>query len=256
MKINTPTPHNNAKIGEIAKTVLMPGDPLRAKYIAQKYLEDAKLYNDVRGMLGYTGKYKGITISVQGSGMGVPSMGIYSKELFEGYDVDNIIRIGSAGSLDNDNASDISKSVNLGDIVVASDVITDSNYINANHYNVEPVASEKLLNILKERSKGKNNIKIGTVYTSDTFYMENYLLEEMSKKDVMGVEMETLALYTNARVANKNALAMFTVTDKLLRGISVGANERQNGLNEMIELALDVAVQIEKERIDGKSREI
>lgn len=256
MKINTPTPHNNAKIGEIAKTVLMPGDPLRAKYIAQKYLEDAKLYNDVRGMLGYTGKYKGITISVQGSGMGVPSMGIYSKELFEGYDVDNIIRIGSAGSLDNDNASDISKSVNLGDIVVASDVITDSNYINANHYNVEPVASEKLLNILKERSKGKDNIKIGTVYTSDTFYMENYLLEEMSKKDVMGVEMETLALYTNARVANKNALAMFTVTDKLLRGISVGANERQNGLNEMIELALDVAVQIEKERIDGKSREI
>ena len=256
MKINTPTPHNNAKFGEIAKTVLMPGDPLRAKYIAQKYLEDAKLYNDVRGMLGYTGKYKGVTISVQGSGMGVPSMGIYSKELFEGYDVDNIIRIGSAGSLDNDNASDISKSVNLGDIVVASDVITDSNYINANHYNVEPVASEKLLNILKERSKGKDNIKIGTVYTSDTFYMENYLLEEMSKKDVMGVEMETLALYTNAKVANKNALAMFTVTDKLLRGISVGANERQNGLNEMIELALDVAVQLEKERIDGKSREI
>ena len=240
----------------IAKTVLMPGDPLRAKYIAQKYLEDAKLYNDVRGMLGYTGKYKGVTISVQGSGMGVPSMGIYSKELFEGYDVDNIIRIGSAGSLDNDNASDISKSVNLGDIVVASDVITDSNYINANHYNVEPVASEKLLNILKDRSKGKDNIKIGTVYTSDTFYMENYLLEEMSKKDVMGVEMETLALYTNAKVANKNALAMFTVTDKLLRGISVGANERQNGLNEMIELALDVAVQLEKERIDGKSREI
>ena len=256
MKINTPTPHNNAKFGEIAKTVLMPGDPLRAKYITQKYLEDAKLYNDVRGMLGYTGKYKGVTISVQGSGMGVPSMGIYSKELFEGYDVDNIIRIGSAGSLDNDNASDISKSVNLGDIVVASDVITDSNYINANHYNVEPVASEKLLNILKDRSKGKDNIKIGTVYTSDTFYMENYLLEEMSKKDVMGVEMETLALYTNAKVANKNALAMFTVTDKLLRGISVGANERQNGLNEMIELALDVAVQLEKERIDGKSREI
>lgn len=256
MKINTPTPHNNAKFGEIAKTVLMPGDPLRAKYIAQKYLEDAKLYNDVRGMLGYTGKYKGVTISVQGSGMGVPSMGIYSKELFEGYDVDNIIRIGSAGSLDNDNASDISKSVNLGDIVVASDVITDSNYINANHYNVEPVASEKLLNILKDRSKGKDNIKIGTVYTSDTFYMENYLLEEMSKKDVMGVEMETLALYTNAKVANKNALSMFTVTDKLLRGISVGANERQNGLNEMIELALDVAVQLEKERIDGKSREI
>ena len=247
MKINTPTPHNNAKFGEIAKTVLMPGDPLRAKYIAQNYLEDAKLYNDIRGMLGYTGKYKGVTISVQGSGMGVPSMGIYSKELFEGYDVDNIIRIGSAGSLDNDNASEISKSVNLGDIVVASDVITDSNYIEANHYNVKPIASEKLLNILKEKSKDKDNIKIGTVYTSDTFYMEHYLLEEMSKKDVMGVEMETLALYTNAKVANKNALALFTVTDKLLRGISVPADKRQNGLNEMIELALDIAVQLEKE---------
>ena len=247
MKINTPTPHNEAKFGEIAKTVLMPGDPLRAKYIAENFLEDAKLYNNVRGMLGYTGKYKGVTVSVQGSGMGVPSMGIYSKELFEGYDVDNIIRIGSAGSLDNDNASDISKSVNLGDIVIAEDVVTDSNYIEANEYEVFPSASEKLLDIAKEKSKSMNNIKVGTVYTSDTFYMEHRLLEAMSRHDVMGVEMETLALYTNAIIANKHALAIFTVTDKLLRGVSVPAEQRQTGLNQMIKLALDLAVELEKE---------
>ncbi len=248
MKINTPTPHNKAKLGDIAKTVLMPGDPLRAKYIAENFLEDAKLYNDVRGMLGYTGKYKGVTISVQGSGMGVPSMGIYSKELFEGYDVDNIIRIGSAGSLDNDEASEVCKSVDLGDIVIATDVITDSNYIEANEYEVFPYASEKLLDMAKEKCKDMNNIKIGTIYTSDTFYMDHRLLKEMSKNDVMGVEMETLALYTNAQIANKNALALFTVTDKLLRGISVLAEERQTGLNQMIELALDIAVELEKDR--------
>ena len=247
MKINTPTPHNQAKLGEIAKTVLMPGDPLRAKYIAENFLEDAKLYNNVRGMLGYTGKYKGVTISVQGSGMGVPSMGIYSKELFEGYDVDNIIRIGSAGSLDNDNASDICKSINLGDIIVAEDVDTDSNYIVANEYDVYPCASEKILDIAREQCRNINNVKFGTVYTSDTFYMENRLLEEMSRKPVLGVEMETLALYTNAQVANKNALALFTVTDKLLRGISVPAEQRQTGLNQMIELALEIAVELEKE---------
>lgn len=247
MKINTPTPHNQAKLGEIAKTVLMPGDPLRAKYIAENFLEDAKLYNNVRGMLGYTGKYKGVTISVQGSGMGVPSMGIYSKELFEGYDVDNIIRIGSAGSLDNDNASDICKSINLGDIIVAEDVDTDSNYIVANEYDVYPCASEKILKIAREKCRNINNVKFGTVYTSDTFYMENRLLEEMSRKPVLGVEMETLALYTNAQVANKNALALFTVTDKLLRGISVPAEQRQSGLNQMIELALEIAVELEKE---------
>lgn len=247
MKISTPTPHNEAKLGDIAKTVLMPGDPLRAKYIAENFLEDAKLYNNVRGMLGYTGKYNGVTVSVQGSGMGVPSMGIYSKELFEGYDVENIIRIGSCGSLDNDNASDICKSVNLGDIIIATDVVTDSNYIEANEYEVFPWASEHLLDVAKEKSKNMNNVKIGTVYTSDTFYMEHRLLEQMSKSDVMGVEMETLALYANAQVANKQALAIFTVTDKLLRGESVEASKRQTGLNEMIKLALDIAVELEKE---------
>lgn len=247
MNITTPTPHNMARKGEIAKTVLMPGDPLRAKYIAETFLEDAKLYNDVRGMYGYTGKYNGVEISVQGSGMGVPSMGIYSKELFEGYDVDNIIRIGSAGSLDNDEASEICQSVDLGDILIAKDVVTDSNYIVANNYDVEPVASEKLVNIAQKLTENMNNIKYGTIYTSDTFYMDHEILKNMSKKDVMGVEMETLALYTNAKVANKNALALFTVTDKLLRGISVPAQDRLLGLNSMIKLALDIAVELEKE---------
>ena len=175
-------------------------------------------------------------------------MGIYSKELFEGYDVDNIIRIGSAGSLDNDNASEVCKSIDLGDIIVAEDVETDSNYIEANEYDIFPAASLKLLDIAKEKSKNMSNVKYGTVYTSDTFYMENRLLEAMSKKDVLGVEMETLALYTNAQVANKNALALFTVTDKLLRGISVPAQDRQTGLNSMITLALDIAYELEKDR--------
>ena len=248
MKINTPTPHNEAKFADIAKTVLMPGDPLRAKYIAENFLEDAKLYNNVRGMLGYTGKYKGVTVSVQGSGMGVPSIGIYSKELFEGYDVDNIIRIGSAGSLDNDNASEVCKSVNLGDIIIATDAESDSNYIVANEYNVKPIASEKLLQVAKEVSSNMDNVKVGTIFTSDTFYTEHSILERLSKTDVMGVEMETFALYTNAKVANKNALAMFTVTDKLLRGISVPAQDRLTGLNAMITLALEVAVKLEKDK--------
>lgn len=248
MKINTPTPHNEAKFGDIAKTVLMPGDPLRAKYIAENFLEDAKLYNNVRGMLGYTGKYKGVTVSVQGSGMGVPSIGIYSKELFEGYDVDNIIRIGSAGSLDNDNASEVCKSVNLGDIIIATDAESDSNYIVANEYNVKPIASENLLQVAKEVSSNMDNVKVGTIFTSDTFYTEHSILERLSKTDVMGVEMETFALYTNAKVANKNALAMFTVTDKLLRGISVPAQDRLTGLNAMITLALEVAVKLEKDK--------
>ena len=250
MKISVPTPHNEAKYGDIAKTVLMPGDPLRAKYIAENFLENAKLYNSVRGMYGYTGTYKGYKISVQGSGMGVPSMAIYSKELFEGYDVENIIRIGSVGSLDNENASDISKNINLGDILVATEVETDSNYIVENEYDVYPSASEELLDIAKIKAVSTNakNIKFGTIYTSDTFYMEPRLLEDISKKDILGVEMETLGLYANAQVAQKNALAIFTVTDKPLKVESVPATSRQTGLNDMIKFALDIAVEIEKER--------
>lgn len=247
MKINVPTPHNEAKMGDIAKTVLMPGDPLRAKYIAENFLEDAKLYNNVRGMLGYTGTYKGVNISVQGSGMGIPSMGIYSMELFAGYDVENIIRIGSAGSMDNYDACDIAKSVELGDVIVAEAVQTDSNYAIANHFEYEPIASEKLLGVAKRVGKNRENVKFGTIYTSDSFYMDEEILKEISQKPCLGVEMETFALYMNAKATGKNALGIFTLTDKPLKGLGVSSEERQTGLNDMITLALDIAVELEKD---------
>lgn len=246
--MKVPTPHNNAKLGDIAKTVLMPGDPLRAKYIAEKYLTDVVCYNEVRNMLGFTGYYKGKKISVQGSGMGVPSMGIYSKELFDGYDVENIIRIGSAGSLSNEVSSEYAKMTKLGDILVADNVLSDSNYIKANKLDIKPLASKKLLiklnNVLENN---KTNVKIGTIYTSDTFYTDKSILEEVSKLDVLGVEMETLALYTNAIVSNKNAIAMFTVTDNIIMNESVSSDERLKGLDKMIEIALELAYECENE---------
>ena len=240
MKITVPTPHNSAKMGDIAKTVLMPGDPLRAEYIANKYLTNVICYNKVRGLLGFTGEYKGVKISVQGSGMGVPSMGIYSKELFEGYDVDTIIRIGSAGA--------ISEDVNLRDILVASDVITDSNYPSINlgqDYLLKP--DELLLNRLVEmNSKNKFNIRFGRICTSDVFYSKNDKLEALKVKDVLGVEMETAALYTNAKIAKKRAIAIFTVSDAPLRGEGLDASSRQNSFNEMMEIALELAIKNEE----------
>jgi purine-nucleoside phosphorylase len=249
MGIKVPTAHNEAKKGDIAKTVIMPGDPLRAKYIADNFLEEVVCYNNVRNMLGYTGKYKGVRISVQGSGMGIPSMGIYSKELFEGYEVDNIIRIGSAGCLFNEEASEIANSVKLRDILVAKTVDTDSNYLVTN--NIEdtyfPEASVELLDILENVSKKeKIDIKVGEIFTSDVFYNLKQNLIDLSKKDVLGVEMETLALYANAKVANKNALAIFTVSDNAITGEGIPSEERETGLNKMIKLALELAYECEK----------
>lgn len=245
--MKVPTPHNNAKIGDVANTVLMPGDPLRAKFIADTYLTDVVCYNEVRNMLGFTGNYKGTRISVQGSGMGIPSMAIYSRELFEGYDVDNIIRIGSAGSLSNENASDTAKSVELGDIIVAQTVDTDSNFLVSNEIEDYPMSSIRLLEKVKSVAAKKNvNIKIGEIFTSDTFYQDKSILKDISRLDVLGVEMETLALYANAMITKKRAIAMFTVTDNIILGKSVSSNKRQEGLKEMIELALDTAYEIEK----------
>lgn len=248
--MNVPTPHNSAKMGEIASTVLMPGDPLRAKYIAEKYLTDVVCYNKVRNMLGFTGYYKGVKISVQGSGMGVPSMGIYSRELYEGYQVDNIIRIGSAGSLSNEYSSEYAKNTKLNDILIAKKVLSDSNYLKANHLqNIVPVASEELMMSLHDIIKeNKEHVKIGNIYTSDTFYMDKQILQEVSKLDVLGVEMETLALYTNAIVCHKNAIAMFTVTDNIIQNESVCAEERVVGLDKMIKIALELAYQCEKDK--------
>lgn len=245
--MKVPTPHNNAKIGDVANTVLMPGDPLRAKFIADTYLTDVVCYNEVRNMLGFTGKYKGTRISVQGSGMGIPSMAIYSRELFEGYDVDNIIRIGSAGSLSNENASDTAKSVELGDIIVAQTVDTDSNFLVSNEIEDYPMSSIRLLEKVESVATKKNvKIKIGEIFTSDTFYQDKSILKDISRLDVLGVEMETLALYANAMITKKRAIAMFTVTDNIILGKSVSSNKRQEGLKEMIELALDTAYEIEK----------
>ncbi|MEG2348263.1 MAG: purine-nucleoside phosphorylase [Clostridia bacterium] len=243
--MNTPTPHNAAKLGEIAKTVLMPGDPLRAKYIAENFLEDYTCYSTVRGMLGFTGYYKGIKISIQGSGMGVPSMGIYSYELFNFYNVENIIRIGSAGSLANTVASKEANEIKLRDILVAKTVDTDSNYLNIIKKDkiISPDVSEGLLSKLFEISKQLNlAIKAGKIYTSDLFYMDKEDLIEMSKKDIIGVEMETLSLYTNAAIAKKNAIAIFTVSDNPILNKAISISERQIGFDKMIKLALELAI--------------
>ncbi|MCQ2468251.1 MAG: purine-nucleoside phosphorylase [Ruminococcus sp.] len=234
-----PTPHNNAKKGDIAKTVLMPGDPLRAKFIAENYLEDAVCYNEVRGMLGFTGKYKGVTVSVQGSGMGVPSMGIYSWELFNEYDVENIIRIGTAGA--------IADNVQLRDIVIAMSTSTNSAY--ASQYRLPgtyaPTASWKLLSNAADAAKAKGStFHVGNILTSDTFYDDADSLAEWRKMGVLAIEMETAALYMNAARAAKNALCILTVSDCPLKGESTSAEERQTSFREMMEIALETAVRL------------
>lgn len=234
------TPHNSAEKGDIAKTVLMPGDPLRAKFIAENYLENPVCYNQVRGMLGYTGTYRGVRISVQGSGMGMPSMGIYSHELFNEYDVENIIRIGTAGAL--------SDNVNLRDIVIAMSASTNSNY--ANQYGLSgtyaPTASYKLLSEVVKFSESLNlNYHVGNVLSSDTFYDESGSLSEWKKMGVLAVEMETASLYMNAVRSGKNALCILTVSDCPFRNLSTTAEERQTSFRDMMEVALDTAYQIE-----------
>lgn len=233
------TPHNNAKIGDIARTVLMPGDPLRAKFIAENYLENAVCYNEVRGMLGFTGFYKGRRISVQGSGMGMPSMGIYSHELYNVYGAENIIRIGTAGA--------IADSVNLRDIVIAMSASTNSAY--ANQYNLPgtyaPTASWKLLsNAVGIAEKKSCPYHVGSVLSSDTFYDDSDSLAQWQKMNVLAVEMETAALYMNASRAGKNALCILTISDCPFRGLSTTPEERQASFRTMMEIALDTAVSV------------
>lgn len=231
-----PTPHNNAKKGDIAKTVLMPGDPLRAKFIAENYLENAVCYNNIRGMLGFTGKYKGKEISVQGSGMGMPSIGIYSWELFSEYDVDNIIRIGTIGA--------IADHVNLRDVILGMGACTNSNY--AFQYRLPgtyaPTASYDLLQRAVENAKKLGSVyHVGNILSSDTFYDDAGSLSEWKKMNVLGVEMEAAALYMNAARAGKNALCIATVSDCPLRNLSLSAEERQTSFTEMMEIALETA---------------
>jgi purine-nucleoside phosphorylase len=235
--INTPTPHNGAKLGEIAKTVLMPGDPLRAKFIAENFLEDVVQFNSVRNMLGYTGTYKGKRISVMGGGMGIPSIGIYSYELFNYYDVDNIIRIGTAGS--------VSEKLHLRDIVIGLGASTDSNY--ASQYNLPgtfaPIASFELAISAFEMAKENNiNTVIGNILSSDIFYnADKTALERWKNMGILAVEMEAAALYMNAAEAGKNALCLLTISDCPFTGESLSAEERQLSFTEMMKIALEVA---------------
>ena len=233
-----PTPHNNAVNGDIAKTVLMPGDPLRAKFIAEEYLDDAVCYNEVRGMLGFTGTYKGVRISVQGSGMGMPSIGIYSYELFTEYGVENIIRVGTAGAID-DRAE-------LRDVIIAMSASTNSAF--AAQYRLPgtyaPTASWRLLSAAAAAAEESGcRYHVGNILSSDTFYDDANSLADWKKMGVLGIEMEAAALYMNAARCGKNALAILTVSDCPLRGLSTSAQERQTSFRTMMEIALETAVQ-------------
>ena len=243
---NYPTPHINATPSDFAKTVLMPGDPLRAKFIAENFLENAKLVNNVRGIHGYTGTYKGVPVSVMASGMGMPSIGIYSYELFNFFGVDNIIRVGSAGG--------ISERVKVRDIIIAQGACTDSNY--AHNFNLpgtfSAIADFKLLKTAVDKADElKLKYCVGNVLSSDVFYNDlSDIPHNMTptalwgKMGVLGVEMEAAALYMNAARSGKNALAILTVSDHLLTGESLSAEERQNTFTDMMKLSLETAVSI------------
>ena len=234
---NTPTAHNRAKAGDFAKTVLMPGDPLRAKYIAETYLENPRQVTAVRNMFGYTGTYKGKEISVMGGGMGMPSIGIYSYELFNFYDVDQIIRIGSAGALQDH--------MKLMDVVIGMGACTDSNY--AYQYGLPgtfaPIADYELLNKAVETAKRQGtNVVVGNVLSSDVFYNANPNVNDLWRSmGVLAVEMEAAALYMNAAKAGKKALCMLTISDHLYTGESLSSEDRQLGFGKMMEIALELA---------------
>ena len=231
------TPHNAAKVGDIAETVLLPGDPLRAKFIAENFLENPMQYNTVRNMFGYTGTYKGKRISVQGTGMGLPSIGIYAHELIHVYGCKNLIRIGSAGSM--------SEKLPLRHIVFGMGACTDSNF--AVQYNLPGTFAatasysllEKAVGIAKEKSVP---YQVGNILSSDIFYnADTTTTERWAKMGVLAVEMEAAALYMEAAAAGVNALAMVTISDNLITGEETTAEERQNTFTQMMEIALELA---------------
>lgn len=234
--LNIPTPHITAQIGDFAETVLMPGDPLRAKFIAETYFENSSLVNNVRGVQGYTGTYKGKKVSVMASGMGIPSMGIYSHELFNFYNVKNIIRIGSAGGL--------STSLKVRDIVFGMGACTNSNFAQQYGINgtIAPIASYELL---KKAEKAANKMgispAIGNLFSSDAFYDETRDYEKWLKMGILAVEMESAALYLEAAKAGKNALCICTISDHMITGEVCSAEERQNSFTQMMEIALEIA---------------
>ena len=233
---NTPTPHINAKKGDVAPLVIMAGDPLRAKYVADHYLENPVLFNSVRNMFGYTGTYKGKRVSVMGHGMGIPSIAIYTYELYNFYDVETIIRIGSAGAYNKD--------LKIGDLVLAMGACTDSNY--AAQYQLmgtfAPIADYGLLRKSVETcEKLGYRYKVGNVLSSDVFYCDAPQADGWIKMGVLAVEMEAAALYMNAARAGKKAMALFTISDHILTGEKTTAEERQSTFTHMMDVALSLA---------------
>lgn len=233
--MSVPTPHIGAKVGDIAPAVIMPGDPLRAKFIAETYLKELKCFNEVRGMLGYTGYYKDKLVSVMGHGMGIPSIGIYTYELYNFYGVDNIIRVGSAGGVRED--------VELRDIVIAQGACTNSNY--EKQYGLPgtfaPIGDFGLLEKAVKIARRENYpIKVGNIFTSDVFYEDSPTLREWRKMGILAVEMEAAALYMNAARAGKKALCICTISDLPFTGEACTSDERQTSFTQMIELALEM----------------
>ena len=238
-----PTPHISAKKEDIAKTVLMPGDPLRAKFIAETFLESPVLVNNVRGVQGHTGTWKGVPVTVMASGMGIPAIGIYSWELYNFYDVDNIIRIGSAGAMRDD--------LKLMDIVAGQGACTDSNFAHQFELNgtFAPIADYTLLSNCVEAAKEKGiDMKVGNILSSDNFYSPANCDDSTKWRDmgVMAVEMEAAGLYMNAARAGKRALCICTISDHLYRSEALSSEQRQLSLTQMIEIALDTAVKMAK----------
>lgn len=233
---NIPTPHITAKAGDFARTVLMPGDPLRAKFIAETFLEDPVLVNNVRGVQGYTGTYKGKRVSVMASGMGMPSIGIYSYELYNFYGVENIIRVGTAGMLD--------QRLKVRDIIVGMSAYTNSNFGKQYGFdgNVAPCCSWELLSKAMAAGEKLGQVPIpGALYSSDIFYDESGAGAKLQKLGVLGVEMEAAALYMNAARAGKHALAICTISDNPFTGEELSAEERQTNFTKMMEIALEIA---------------
>jgi purine-nucleoside phosphorylase len=232
---NIPTPHIGAREGEIADRVIMAGDPLRAKFMAETFLENPVQYNAVRGMLGYTGTYKGKRVSVQGHGMGIPSIGIYTYELFNFYGVKRIIRTGSAGAYHPD--------LKIGDVVIGLGACTDSNY--AAHYNLPgtyaPVADFQLARAAVEKAEAMGiNYRVGNILSSDVFYGEDERWREWQKMGVLAVEMEAAALYMNAARSSNEALCICTISDSLVTGEASSAEQRQTAFTNMMEIAFEI----------------
>ena len=230
------TPHNSAEKGQIAKSVLLPGDPLRAKFIAENFLTDPVEFNSVRGILGYTGTYNGKEVSVMATDMGCPSIGIYSYELIHFYDVENLIRIGSCGAIQED--------LRLGDIVMAQGACTDSNYASQYRLPGQFCATADFGLLLRAKESADRHdfrYQIGVVNCSDVFYREDDPWRDWAKMGVLASEMESFALYCNAAAGRAKALAMFTVSDSLVTGEEMSSYDRQTSFTSMMTVALETA---------------